>query len=195
MSSGGAVAAAPRPCEDAMPILRHLHVSGAPPRDLLAVYLQDHLAGATAGRRLARRLVGNNRGTPYEAVLDEIARDVDEDARVLERVMAVLGVGPSPGKQLGAAVAEYVGRGKPNGQLRGYSPLSRVVELEGLLAGVHAKWRLWVGLGACLRPTDLPPDVDLGALEERAEAQIGRLQVLHRAAAAEALADATTPAR
>jgi hypothetical protein len=178
-----------------MPILDRLHLSGAPPRDLLAIYVQDHLAGATAGRRLARRLVGSNRGTPYQTVLEEIARDVDEDARVLTHVMAGLGVAPSRGKQLAAAAAEYVGRAKLNGQLRGYSALSRVVELEGLLAGVHAKWRLWAALRASLPPTDLPADVDLGALEERAEAQIGRLRELHRAAAAEAFGDARIPVR
>jgi hypothetical protein len=36
-----------------------------------------------------------------------------------------------------------VGRLKPNGQLRGYSPLSRVLELEGLAMGSSGQLGLW----------------------------------------------------
>lgn len=36
-------------------------------------------------------------------------------------------------------VAEKLGRLKPNGQLHGYSPLSRVIELEGLYLGISGK--------------------------------------------------------
>ena len=38
------------------------------------------------------------------------------------------------------------GRLKPNGQLTGYSPLSRVVELEGLALGITGKLALWKAL-------------------------------------------------
>ena len=40
-------------------------------------------------------------------------------------------------------VGEKVGRLKPNGELLQFSPLSRVVELEGLLTGVSGKLSLW----------------------------------------------------
>ena len=33
-------------------------------RDLLAIYLQDHLAGSTPGVELARRAAAQNAGTP-----------------------------------------------------------------------------------------------------------------------------------
>jgi hypothetical protein len=42
-------------------------------------------------------------------------------------------------KNIAAWGIEKVGRLKLNGQLTGYSPLSRVVELEGLLAGIAGK--------------------------------------------------------
>ena len=46
-------------------------------------------------------------------------------------------------KSAGAWTAEKFGRLKPNGQLTGYSPLSRLVELEGLKLGITGKLGLW----------------------------------------------------
>ncbi len=42
-------------------------------------------------------------------------------------------------KVLAGWVAEKLGRLKPNGQLLGYSPLSRLVELEALALGITGK--------------------------------------------------------
>lgn len=167
-----------------------IRVSDAPAADLLAIYLQDHLAGAAAGVALAGRLRASNEGTSYAAVLREVEHQVQQDSQVLERIMAHLGVPPSSPKQLAAVGAERVGRLKLNGQLRGYSPLSRVVELEGLIAGVEAKARLWRSLDASGTGAALPPDVDLAGLRERADTQRARLEELHVAAAEEAFAAA-----
>ena len=41
---------------------------------------------------------------------------------------------------------ELAGRLKLNGQLTGYSPLSRLVELEGLITGISGKISLWRAL-------------------------------------------------
>jgi hypothetical protein len=62
---------------------------------------------------------------------------------VLIRLMDRLAVKRDPLKRVGAIAAERVGRLKLNGSLRGYSPLSRVVELEALIAGVDGKRSLW----------------------------------------------------
>ena len=48
-------------------------------RDLLAIYLNDHLAGATAGRELVRRARGANDGTELGAYLETLAREVEAD--------------------------------------------------------------------------------------------------------------------
>jgi hypothetical protein len=57
--------------------------------DRLSIYLNDHLAGATAGVSLARRAAASNRATGYGDVLEEIAglRDVDL-AALLERAQS-----------------------------------------------------------------------------------------------------------
>ena len=63
-----------------------------PPSDvLLAIYLNDHLAGSTVGRDLSRRSASRNRGTPYEPFLSRLAREVAEDRQALLATMDALG--------------------------------------------------------------------------------------------------------
>lgn len=155
-------------------------------RDLLAIYLNDHLAGATVGVELARRLRGSNREDPeFGPPLSELCAEIEADRETLKRIMGQLGVGQSRLKPLAAVLGERLGRLKLNGRLREYSPLSRLVELEFLQLGVAGKLRLWRALEHT-RSGDLA-GVDLGALAERASEQLRRLEALHLKAAALAL--------
>ncbi len=154
--------------------------------DRLAIYLNDHLAGATAGVELARRLRGSNRDDPeFGPVLAEVCAEIEADRETLEAVMDRLGVGKSKLKPLAAILGERLGRLKLNGQLRGYSPLSRLDELELLQIGVAGKRRLWRALEHTL--ADDLSGFELGALAERATGQLRQLEVLHLKAAALAL--------
>jgi hypothetical protein len=97
----------------------------------LAIYLNDHLAGATAGVELARRLRASNEGDPeLGPALAEVCADIEADRETLKAAMDRLGVGQSKLKPLAAVLGERLGRLKLNGQLWGYSPLSRLYELE-----------------------------------------------------------------
>ena len=60
--------------------------------------------------------------------------------------MASLDVSPAPVKAALAWAAEKAGRAKPNGQLRGDSPLGRLAEVEALVTGVSGKLSLWRAL-------------------------------------------------
>ena len=154
--------------------------------ELLGIYLNDHLAGATLGVELARRLRASNEGDPeFGPVLAEVCAEIEADRETLKAVMDRLEVGRSKLKPLGALLAERVGRLKPNGRLRGYSPLSRLDELELLQIGVAGKRRLWRALEHT-HAGDLP-GVELAALAERATEQLRRLEALHLKAAALAL--------
>ncbi|MGH2986704.1 MAG: hypothetical protein ACRDLO_08460, partial [Solirubrobacterales bacterium] len=66
----------------------------------------------------------------------------------------------------------------------GYSPLSRVVELEGLVIGVTGKLALWEALRDSIG--DGLDGVDFVALGTRAQGQRTELEALRRKAAAEA---------
>lgn len=154
--------------------------------ELLAIYLNDHLAGATAGVELARRLRASNRDDPeFGSALAEVCAEVEADRETLEAVMDQLGVGKSKLKPLAAVLGERLGRLKLNGQLRGYSPLSRLDELELLQIGVAGKRRLWRALEHT--HADELKGFELGALAERATGQLRQLEVLHLKAATLAL--------
>ena len=75
--------------------------------------------------------------------------------------MARLGVDEDRVKQAGARVVEKVGRLKLNGQLLGYSSLSRLVELEAMMLGVTGKRGLWLALNESYGQDPRPEGVDL----------------------------------
>jgi hypothetical protein len=153
-------------------------------RALLRIYLNDHLAGAAVGLSLARRSLASNRGGELGAFLERLVREISEDRRSLRDVMKVLGARENPVKQALAAAMERVGRLKPNGQVRGYSDLSRLIELEALVAGVTGKLALWRSLQAA----EIEVPVDLERLAARAQAQVDELELHRREAARRALA-------
>lgn len=153
---------------------------------LLAIYLNDHLAGATVGVELARRLQASNEDDrEFGPALAEICTEVEDDREALKSAMDRLGIGRSKLKPVAAVLGERLGRLKPNGQLRGYSPLSRLDELELLQVGVAGKRRLWRALEHT-HADDLS-GFELGALAERATGQLRRLEALHLKAASLAL--------
>jgi hypothetical protein len=151
------------------------------PQGLLATYLNDHAAGSTVGVELARRAANANDGSELGVVLERLAAEIDEDRATLDSVMDAVGARHDRAKQAAAWVGEKAGRLKPNGQLTGYSPLSRLIELEGLSLGIEGKRLLWVSLGTLADPRLAA--FDFAALAERAARQRAELEPLRRAAA------------
>jgi hypothetical protein len=152
----------------------------------LRIYLQDHLAGSTMGLELARRASGANKGSEYGPPLAKIADEIAADRRHLETIISDLGFGSDRLKNVAAWSLEKLGRLKLNGELTSYSPLSRVVELEGLLTGITGKLGLWLAL---LEVAPSEPRLDATLLErlrDRAEGQRGTVEALRRQAAGEA---------
>jgi hypothetical protein len=162
--------------------LRH-----ADARTRLATYLNDHLGGSATGRELARRALASNRGNEYGVVLEDVVRQIEEDVDALEEVMDRLGVKPDRVKEAMGWTAEKLGRLKLNGQLLGYSPLSRLVELEGLMLGITGKRAMWVALRSVLADDPRLEGIDLDHLAERAREQRRTVERLRRQAAREAL--------
>lgn len=140
-------------------------------RRFLRIYLNDHLMGSAVGIRLARRCLRNNRGTPLGAFLETLVTEIAEDRAALEQLMGALGFPPDPVKLAAAVVAERVGRLKLNGRLVGYSDLSRLLELEGLYAGVDLKLRLWHSLRRVAATHPAIAATDLDRLAARASSQ------------------------
>jgi hypothetical protein len=166
----------------------------ANPDRLLAIYLNDHLAGAALGVELARRLRSSNRGDPeFGEPLARICGEIEADRETLIRLMDRLGVERKPFKPALAVLGERLGRLKLNGQWRGYSPLSRVLELEVLASGIGGKMQLWNALEQSFGES--LDGLDFHALAERADRQGQQVEDLHLAAAQRALPSATSGAQ
>jgi hypothetical protein len=156
-------------------------------KKLLGIYLNDHLAGSTTGVELVRRARGANKGTELGRFLTTLTMEIEADRKALEDLMEELGIRKDPLKVTSAWALEKAGRLKLNGQLTGYSPLSRLVELEGLTLGVTGKLALWKALRVI---ADQEPALDAAALDglvERAEKQQRGLEEQRLAATPEAL--------
>ena len=154
---------------------------------LLGIYLNDHLAGATGGLELFRRATGSHAGTAAGDVLKRLTAEVEEDREALLAIMKDLGVPVRQYKVAAGWLAEKAGRLKLNGRLLSRSPLSSVVELEGLHLGVLGKAAGWRTLRAL---ADREPRLEAAALDRliaRATAQATELEDLRLAAATEAL--------
>jgi len=144
----------------------------------LAIYLNDHLAGAKLGVELARRLRSSNRGdAEFGEPLARICAEIEADRETLIRVMERLDVDRKNLKPALALLGERFGRLKLNGQLRGYSPLSRVLELEVLASGIGGKMQLWNALEESFG--DSLEGFDFHALAERADRQGQQVEDLH----------------
>ncbi|RJQ70170.1 hypothetical protein D5S17_29685 [Pseudonocardiaceae bacterium YIM PH 21723] len=154
----------------------------------LGIYLNDQLALGVGWRELAGR-AARNQGTPADEPLRRVAACIAADVDTLRRLMRRLNIRPSPLKQGLAVLGERLGRWKPNGRLRSYSPLSRFEELELLTVGLEARKQLWVTLSDQADLATRFPDIDFDVLTERA----GRLRAELDPLRIEAALDAFKP--
>ena len=127
---------------------------------LLGIYLNDHLAGATAGTELARRMAASPQLAAAGGALQRLADELAEDRAALLKMMAALGIPVRGYKVYAAWIGEKAGRLKPNGYLLARSPLSSLEELEMLRLGVEGKAAGWRTLRVL---ADREPRLDSGA--------------------------------
>lgn len=156
---------------------------------LLATYLNDHLTGATGGLELFQRVAKSYAGTESGGELARLADEVSEDRDRLRRLMSSLGIRENRPLMAAAWLAEKAGRLKPNGYVVRRSPLSNVVELEGLRVAVAAKTGGWQVLRLAADYDPRIPTELVDSLIERAEDQAARLKRLHLGAAEHHLAE------
>ncbi|GAB2596505.1 hypothetical protein GCM10027168_31670 [Streptomyces capparidis] len=154
----------------------------------LGIYLNDHLAGATAGLELCRRAAQNHRGTAHGDALHDLATEIAQDRLSLLRVMETLGVPVRRYKVYGGWMAEKAARLKPNGRVLRRSGLSSVIELELLRLGIEGKAQLWRALLSSAAEDERLDEDRLRELLERAEQQARTAGRLHDEAAAAVLA-------
>ncbi len=153
----------------------------------MVTWLNDHLAVATGAAELARRTFSENHDQPYAPDLERLASDLDRERAAIREVLSTIGSAPSRVKESFGWLSEKVGRLKRNDQIRGYSPLSRLEEFEGLLLSVASLAMMWRTLERVRG--------SVGAVDpnDRAEALEGWLDQL-RGVMAEVAEEALAPA-
>jgi hypothetical protein len=160
--------------------------SGQSEVSMLGIYLNDHLAGATAGTELAHRKARSHSDDGKNgATLRRLAAEIAQDRAALLDIMTALGVKVRRYKVGAAWVGEKAGRLKLNGRLFARSPLSNLEELEMLRLGVEGKAAGWRTLRT-LADTDTRLDpARLDELISRAGRQADLLEDLRVAAASQ----------
>jgi hypothetical protein len=157
---------------------------------LLGVYLNDHLAGATAGMELARRMAASaDPGSGSAGPLRSLAAEIAADRTALVTIMTTLGIRIRGYKVFGAWAGEKAGRLKLNGRLLTRSPLSDLEEAEMLRLGLQGKAAGWRTLRAL---ADRDSRLDAARLDEllaRAARQSQTLEALRVTAADRVLTD------
>lgn len=151
---------------------------------LLKIYLNDHLAGFVGLCEVVERVRTSNQGTPLGDYLITLATEFRADRLRLEEIMESLKAPKSHAKQAAVWVAEKLGRLKLNGQLTGYSPLSRLLELEALRIGAEANLSLWQSLSSVSEEIPQLRGVYFNELIDRAAGQKSALELHHAQAAA-----------
>jgi hypothetical protein len=148
--------------------------------DLLGIYLNDHLTGATLGVDRAQALARAEaeRDPALADAVQPIADEIAEDRANLLQIMRSLDVPVRRYKIVGGHLAERAGRLKANGRLVRRSPLTPMLELELLRVGVEGKAAGWRTLRR-LADTDSRLDTkQLDDLLDRAERQLETLERL-----------------
>jgi len=154
----------------------------------LAIYLNDHLAGATGAIEMIRRATRQYEGSELGAFFASIGPEIEDDRSVLKATMAEHGIAMQRPKLVGGWLVEKAGRLKFNGHLLRRSPLTPLLELETLATGISGKLLLWRALQAA--GWESAAGRPLEELVARAERQRHAVEERRRAAARDAFSGA-----
>jgi hypothetical protein len=152
--------------------------------DALKTYVEDHLAGATAGLELLEALAAQHQGEPTGALAGRLLPEVEGDRRTLEDIARSLDAG-SALKEAAAWLAEKVSKLKLHRDAKGV--LGTFEALEAMSLGVLGKRALWRALAVAARTDRRLAGVDFEALAASAERQHALLEEERLRAAAIAL--------
>lgn len=146
-------------------------------REILGLYLSDHLTGATAGVGRIRRMATAFADTEMGPDLARVAEEIAAERAFLRELIASLELRRRPYRQAVAWLAERVGRLKTNGRATG-SPMTPVLELELMRSAVIGKLGAWETLAALAPDLGLPSET-FRDLAEHARAQATTFEQLH----------------
>ena len=145
--------------------------------EILATYLNDHLAGSVAAIELLDHLRELSQGAERERLFTSLQSEVEEDQKVLKELLRGVGGKESRARKAAAWLTEKVGEAKLKLDDPGGGELRLLEALETLELGILGKLALWRALGVAAELVPQIRKLDLSALERRAKEQHGRVEV------------------
>jgi hypothetical protein len=153
----------------------------------LAVYLNDHLAGAGGALELLSHIEEAHSSTAAARLAAELRPEITADVKVLEEVMQRAGVRQSRPRQAAAWLTEKIAELKVRLDDRTDGSLSLLESLEALALGIEGKQALWNALAVVAPAAPALQGIDYARLKQRAEDQRRRVEPQRLAAAKGAL--------
>jgi len=144
--------------------------------DQLALYLDDHLAGARFALELLERIRDSFPGKPLGDLAAGLLTEIDADRAVLQKLAEEYGSGGSATKDLTSWLAEKASRLKL--RFSGESELGAFEAVETLALGVLGKLKLWQALSAIKAADARLQALDFETLINRARSQHDQLEAI-----------------
>lgn len=138
-------------------------------KDPLAIYLHDHLAGASYALDLVGALERNNADTDLGHFAAQLRREIQTDKDQLHEIAVRFGPASDPFKDGAAWLAEKISRMKLKQEEPG--GLGTFEALEFLILGIHGKLALWRMLANIAPLREALEDIDFNRLIARATSQ------------------------
>jgi len=142
----------------------------------IEVYLNDHLAGATAGVNLVEQAADRHRSDELGEFFAPLAADIKTDHAKLVALIESMNVTKSALKSALAEVGSKLAAPKFTAEGAGNKHLGDFITLETLSIGVEGKRCMWVALRTVASAYPELQALDLDELESRAQDQRNRLE-------------------
>jgi hypothetical protein len=153
----------------------------------LAIYLNDHLAGATGALELMDDLAEAHAGTPVGDALMQLHREIESERQQLERLVDRLDISVSGPRRMGAWLGEKLAYIKLQMDDKSTGAMRLFEGLEALALGIQGKRGLWRVLAIVSQADPELQGIDYEQLVQRSEDQHRRVEEMRLAAAREAL--------
>jgi len=157
--------------------------------DHVAIYLNDHLAGASGLLEMLEHIAAAYAGTDAGRVAKALHVEVAEDRDELEQLMASLEIWQSLPRRASAWVSEKLAWLKLRLDDKGGGQLHLLEAMEAVSIGIEGKRLLWVNLESASERSPQLKQLDYTRLIARAEDQRQRVETLRRTAGVAALVD------
>jgi hypothetical protein len=148
----------------------------------LAIYLNDHLAGATGALELMTDLAEAHAGTPVGDSLRQLHDEIEAERQELERLIDRLDISVSAPRRMGAWLGEKLAYLKMQVDDKTTGAMRLFEGLEALALGIQGKRGLWRVLAIV---SEADPDLrglDYDQLVQRSEDQHRRVEQMRLAA-------------